>query len=250
VALSALLGTHPPELPVRALLRLAELFGMPEGSMRSTLSRMVAAGDLTSSDGIYRLGKRLLRRQREQDTSWMTDAQPWDGTWWVATVDGEGRSVAARRAFRAAMTENRMAELRPNLWMRPANVPAPDSTAGALVLRGRIEDRDPAELTTQLWNLHELATSASELIELLEDAPGWLEEEHPGALVDSFMLSVAVVRFLRLEPRLPPELTGSPWAPDEVRARYIGYERTHGQAMGRFLGRGSGAGQGRHDPTQ
>jgi phenylacetic acid degradation operon negative regulatory protein len=235
VALSALLGSHPPRLPVRARLRLADLFAMPEGSMRSALSRMVASGDLTSDDGVYRLGTRLLRRQQEQDSRWRGPVEPWDGTWWVAIVDGEARPVAARRAFRATMGEHRMAELRPNLWLRPANVPAPDSSADALLVRGGIEDRDPVRLAAQLWDLGQLAADATRLIELVDAAAGWLEEEHPSALVDSFLLSVAVVRYLRREPQLPPELTGSPWAPDELRSRYVDHEQAHRRAMGRFL---------------
>ena len=67
LALSVLLGSHPPVLPARALVALAELFGVAGGTMRTALSRMVAAGELEAADGRYRLAGRLLERQRAQD---------------------------------------------------------------------------------------------------------------------------------------------------------------------------------------
>src|SRR3954449_1313936 len=67
VALSVLLGSHPPVLPARALVALAELFGIAGGTMRPALSRMVAAGELEAIEGRYRLAGRLLDRQRAQD---------------------------------------------------------------------------------------------------------------------------------------------------------------------------------------
>jgi hypothetical protein len=66
LALSVLLGSHPPVLPARALVALAELFGIAGGTMRTALSRMVAAGELEAADGRYRLAGRLLERQRAQ----------------------------------------------------------------------------------------------------------------------------------------------------------------------------------------
>ena len=67
VILSALLGLHPPVLPVQALIRLAERFDVRPGTTRTSLSRMVANGELTVTEGEYALAGRLLERQREQD---------------------------------------------------------------------------------------------------------------------------------------------------------------------------------------
>ncbi len=65
---STLLGTHPPVLPGRLLVRLGELFGIAEGTTRVALSRMVAAGELETEDGRYRLvGAALLARQAAQE---------------------------------------------------------------------------------------------------------------------------------------------------------------------------------------
>ena len=48
VIASTLLGTDPPVLSGRILVRAAALFGITEGAARVALSRMVAAGELTS----------------------------------------------------------------------------------------------------------------------------------------------------------------------------------------------------------
>lgn len=55
VLLSVLLGTDPPRLPVGLLVRTTELFGIAEGTTRTALSRMVATGELTTTDGWYEI---------------------------------------------------------------------------------------------------------------------------------------------------------------------------------------------------
>jgi phenylacetic acid degradation operon negative regulatory protein len=245
LVLSALLGTRPPALPVRALVQLGSLFGVPEGSMRSALSRMVAAGDLTGDGGWYSLGDRLARRQAQQDAAQRRLSDPWDASWWLAIVDGEPRPVGVRRAFRADMRQHRLAELRPSLWLRPANVAGPEPSEGVLVVRGEIARRDPVALAAQLWDLPAIESQARRLVQLLGEANAWLEPGDPGALVDSFLLSVAVVRFLRTEPQLPPPLVGEDPAPDRLRDAYQAFERAHQSAMAAFLSSAAGARPGR-----
>lgn len=69
VVLSLLLGSHPPELPVHALVRIVEPFGISGATLRVALTRMVAAGDLRRTGSTYRLSDRLLLRQRRQDAA-------------------------------------------------------------------------------------------------------------------------------------------------------------------------------------
>jgi hypothetical protein len=67
LVLSLLLGLDPPELSARALVRLAELFGIAPGTMRTALSRMAATGELAGDADGYRLVGRLLERKAAQD---------------------------------------------------------------------------------------------------------------------------------------------------------------------------------------
>ncbi|MFC7583725.1 hypothetical protein ACFQYP_08080 [Nonomuraea antimicrobica] len=76
--LSALLGSHPPRLSARHLVRIGALFGIAEGTVRVALSRMVATGDLLQSGGRYTLSERLVERQARQDES--RDPTPGPGT--------------------------------------------------------------------------------------------------------------------------------------------------------------------------
>jgi phenylacetic acid degradation operon negative regulatory protein len=209
-----LLGLDPPALPTRSLVELARRFGIADGTMRTALSRMVAAGELVAEDDGYRLIGRLLERKQSQDIGRRRISDRWDGAWWLAVVTVERRTVAERRAFRTHMANLRMGELRPETWLRPANLGGPDGGDGLAVVRGPLRGEDPGELAARLWPLSELAATARRLVGLLDDAaPG---ESLPAAIT----LSAAIVRFLRSEPLLPPALIPQPWPPDELRARY------------------------------
>ena len=60
VVLSTLLGVHPPRLAARHLVRVGDLFGIAEGTIRVALSRMVTSGDLVQTDGAYAETKDFL----------------------------------------------------------------------------------------------------------------------------------------------------------------------------------------------
>src|SRR3954452_21626707 len=90
VVASTLLGTEPPRLPGRALVRVAELFGITEGTTRTAMSRMVAAGELATDDGSYELtGTRLLERQARQSASRRATRHRWHGGWVMVIVVAE-----------------------------------------------------------------------------------------------------------------------------------------------------------------
>ena len=85
----------------------------------------------------------------------------------------ERRTVAERRAFRTHMANLRMGELRPETWLRPANLGGPDGGDGLAVVRGPLHGEDPVELAARLWPLAELAATARQLVGLLDGAaPG------------------------------------------------------------------------------
>jgi phenylacetic acid degradation operon negative regulatory protein len=232
LVLSVLLGLEPPVLPVRALVDLADLFGIAPGTMRTALSRMVAAGELDADGvGVYRLTGRLLERKTAQDIGRRPAPDEWDGTWLVAVVTAPRRDVGERRVFRTHMANLRMGELRPDTWLRPANLDGPAGDAALAVVRGPLTGDDPAELVGRLWPLPALAATATDLARRLDDALPDLADRRPDALPATITLAAEVVRFLRAEPLLPPSLTPQPWAPDELRAHY----RTFDAALGRTL---------------
>ncbi|MBV9255247.1 MAG: hypothetical protein JO054_13530 [Actinobacteria bacterium] len=233
--LSTLLGTHPPHLPVRALVAVGELFGFAEGTVRTALSRMATAGEVDADNGRYALGERLRKRQASQDASRRPPPNRWDGAWWIAHVVAEGRSVGDRREFRARMRDAHMGELKPDVWLRPANIAGPEPSADVLLTRGSIEDRDPVELATQLWDLDNLRHTGKRLRRAADHALTSLAAGDASVLPDTFMTSVAVVRYLLAEPQLPAELAGDGWPAIELRGTYDELERAHGRVLSDFL---------------
>ena len=126
VVASTLLGMHPPVLPARLLVRSGELFGIAEGTTRTAISRMVAAGELEAE----------RRRRRTGWPGGCSSARPGRtsagsrragaGTATVAHGGGRRRarrSPDERAALRSTLLAARYAELREGVWTRPDNLP-------------------------------------------------------------------------------------------------------------------------------
>jgi phenylacetic acid degradation operon negative regulatory protein len=225
--LSTLLGAHPPRLPARSLVRVGELFGIAEGTIRVALSRMVAAGDLTQVNGDYQLTRRLRARQARQDQSRAPSPEPWTGDWEIAVVTAARRSPAERTTFRVAMTELRLAELREGTWLRPANLSRPRPalvTEQCTFLIGRPES---PTLATSLWDLPGWASRARELASALTEAAD---------LPTTFVLAAAVLRHFLADPLLPAELLPHDWPGDRLREQYEGFDRQFQSVLRAHLG--------------
>jgi phenylacetic acid degradation operon negative regulatory protein len=232
LVLSVLLGLPTPRLRSDAIGRLAELFGVSRGTMRTALSRMVAADELAIVDGGYELhGERLLARKQAQDIGRHPAAEDWDGSWLVVTVLAPARTLAARRDFRTAMANARMAELRPDTWLRPANLPAPADVDGTIAVHGALRGADPHDLVSRLWELDSIARRSAELLAELESGATMLRSQGARALPVTMPLAAAVVRFLRAEPLLPAPLTPPRWPVDNLRDRYAAFDRAYGRTL-------------------
>ncbi|MEU4658952.1 PaaX family transcriptional regulator C-terminal domain-containing protein [Streptomyces sp. NPDC023723] len=218
VLLSLLLGTHPPELPVRELVRLAAVSGVRGSTARAALSRMAAAGDVRRTATGYRLGDRLLERQRRQDEAVRPHTRAWDGDWEMVVVTATGRGPAERAGLRARLTALRLAELREGVWLRPANLRRPlpaalDAVAQCYTAR---PDRPARELAAGLWPLDAWAATARSLLTRIEQA------RDPAGRLAAF---AAVVRHLLADPVLPPALLPADWPGPALRDAYAGYRR-------------------------
>jgi phenylacetic acid degradation operon negative regulatory protein len=235
VILSALLGLHPPVLPVQALIRLAERFDVRPGTTRTSLSRMVANGELTVTEGEYALAGRLLERQREQDEGRRATTQEWNGDWITAIASGDRRTMAERRAFRQAMIGSRLAELRPDIWLRPANVGNPPRPAEVIVTRGAIEVDDAADLVNRLWPLATIDARSRQLIHMLTAHRAEVDRQDDQLLPTTFTISAAVVRFLRTEPQLPDDLLPNDWSARDLRPLYDDFAKAFDQQLRRFF---------------
>jgi phenylacetic acid degradation operon negative regulatory protein len=196
-------------MPVGRLLEFTSLFGISEGAVRTSLSRMVAAGELQRRGGAYELTGRLLDRQSQQDAGRVGPPDTWDGTWWVVVVTTDRRTVAERREFRARALAARLGELRPEVWLRPANIDIPRDVDGVAITRGPLEVGDEHDLVQRLWHLDVLTSRAHGLTERLAQSVARLQLGGDEALPDTFVQLAAAQRFLRTEPQLPAELTSN-----------------------------------------
>jgi phenylacetic acid degradation operon negative regulatory protein len=218
VVLSLLLGTHPPELPVKELVRLVEGFDVGGSTLRAALSRMVAAGDLRRTDTGYRLSDRLLDRQRRQDDAVHPRTRAWDGDWEMVVITATGRGPAERADLRARLSGLRLTELREGVWLRPANL--------GRALPGELDqvsqrytarpDRPSRDLAAILWPLDTWSATARALLSHIAGA------RRPADRLTAF---AAVVRHLLADPVLPSELLPADWPGAELRATYTDYQR-------------------------
>lgn len=216
VVLSVLLGAHPPELPVRDLVRIANLFDISDATLRVALTRMVTAGDLARAGSTYRLSDRLVERQRRQDEAIEAGTTDWDGTWEIVAVTATGRGPSERAALRTRMTALRLGELREGMWLRPANLHRtwPPDLAGLTRRFSAVPEADPVDLARGLWDLDGWSGRAAALLRLFGDA---------GHAAARFTVAAAVVRHLLADPLLPDALLPHPWPADALRVAYRRY---------------------------
>lgn len=231
VILSLLLGSHPPELAVRAVVRTATLFGISEGTTRVALSRLAADGDVIGTDGRYRLSSRLVARQRRQDEARQPAVRTWRGDWEIAVLRPARRRAAERAELDAEVAALRLAALRSGVWTRPANLQRqwPERLLDRVWrFEGRPSDDDgrghwsAAALAAGLWDLDGWSGQARSLIDALQEATD------PGR---RFVVAAAVVRHLQLDPVLPPSLLPPNWPGDELRSAYAGYVTDLGRLL-------------------
>jgi phenylacetic acid degradation operon negative regulatory protein len=228
VALSTLLGFHPPALPVSALVKVGELFGITDRATRVALTRMVRDGDVTVNDGVYRLSEPLVRRQAQQDTLTSPPIRRWTGGWEMAIVTSTTRPLAERVALRKRMVRYRMGELREGVWMRPDNL--------SRELDGIIAEQceffvghhsDSPSLAASLWDLPGWAAETDRLLTVLDEAE---------SLAEGFMATAEVIRHLLLDPYLPDELLPAGWPGDRLRQRYTDFNAKYSERLRQYSG--------------
>ena len=231
VLASTLLGLDPPALPAHRLVATAGLFGISEGTARTALSRMAAAGEVEAEDGAYRLAGHLLERAVRQDRSRAARTRRWRGRWRLAVVVAEARDAPARAALRAAMGRLRLAEWREGVWARPDNLGPevlPEAVAGQCRwLTARLDDADDAALAVSLWDLGAWAARAEALRQRLAASLGGLAAGDTATLAPGFVLSAAVLRHLQADPLLPAELLPPAWPGPALRADYDAWDAAY-----------------------
>jgi phenylacetic acid degradation operon negative regulatory protein len=212
VVLSVLLGAHPAWATASELIRLTADFDIREPTLRVALTRMVSAGDLVRSEDGYRLSDRLQERQRRQDDAINPRLRKWDGTWTTLVITSVGIDARTRAMLRTTLQDNRFAELREGVWLRPGNLDMklPDDVLERVRVLHARED-DSAELAGVLWDLPAWVRTGRELLDEMAAAT-----DIPGR----FVAAAAIVRHLLMDPVLPDELLPDDWPGAALREVY------------------------------
>jgi phenylacetic acid degradation operon negative regulatory protein len=216
VIASVLLGTHPPVLPVKALVRVGDLFGIAEGTVRVALSRMAADGELIAEDGRYRLGPRLAARQADQDQGRWPEVTAWSGCWEIVLGADREADVGALGGRLEAL---HLAWAGGRTWLRPANLIRSPSTPWpeeCVRLEGRpVAGGHDRPVVGSLWDLESWARLGTALLGAYHRA------EDPAA---RFVVAAAILRHLRTDPLLPDRLTPPAWPARNLRRTYETFE--------------------------
>lgn len=213
IALSLLLGTPHGRLQVRDILETGAMCDIAPATMRVALSRLVASDELTVSDAVYTLSPHHLERHAAQERDINPPTRAWDGSWELVVVVETGRDAADRARLRSELAAARLAELREGVWMRPANLERPallDPHTTSMLAR----PAGPERLVAALWDLDGWAQTGRALIEATAG---------PDLTGPRFAAATALVRHLRTDPALPPELAPPDWPADAMHAAYFEY---------------------------
>lgn len=232
-------------MPIAALVSAAALFGVPGGSLRVAVTRLLAEGQLERAGrGNYRLGGNALAVDRHA-TGWRNceaRLRRWDGRW--IAVHGAGPDPASERALAWLGFE----ALRPGLLLRPDNWKGGvDATRDELrglglaqeALVFRLDALSPAEEAAArgLWDLEALVRGYRfARSELARSARTLANAPEADAMVESFLLGGDVIRQLARDPMLPEALV-----PCEERRAVIAemrlYDRAGRRAWASFMAR-------------
>jgi phenylacetic acid degradation operon negative regulatory protein len=141
----------------------------------------------------------------------------------MAVVTTPARPQAERVALRRGMIDLRLAELREGVWLRPDNlVRQAEGTVAGQCTFFHCGYPDSLGLSRQLWDLPAWAAAARDL---------HTELAGTSDLKDGFILIARVVRHLRLDPCLPPELLPRDWPAPSLRDRYTTYRDQFAQRL-------------------
>jgi phenylacetic acid degradation operon negative regulatory protein len=207
-------------MPVSALVRAGELFGIAENSLRVALARLVTAGQVERDErGRYRMGRQAAPIDRRV-TSWRHLAdriRPWADRWVGVHTAGIPTRASDRQTQRRerALRFLGFGELSTGLAVRPDNLkggveairgelPALGLEAGALVFEIDALDAATDARARSLWDVAGLCAGYRQSLADIEGSEKHLQmvSEEEG-MVESFLLGGRVIRQLVLDPLLP-----------------------------------------------
>jgi phenylacetic acid degradation operon negative regulatory protein len=224
------------QISVRSLSRLLAAFGVNERLVRTSLTRLVNDGLLTtSSEGrrsFYRVAPQALDLFRQADHRiYRGTADEWDGSWTIVVIDGSEGTARRRAQLRQELAWSGLGIVAPNVMASPI-VSADDAArvvghvggfANVLVSRSSVVESEGTlgadELAHRVAALEEISGRYAGFILRYERYP---TTDLAGLAPDlSFKLrTLLVAEFRRIalsDPQLPAPLLPGDWIGDRAR---------------------------------
>ncbi|MGO9607984.1 MAG: hypothetical protein ACLQAT_32045 [Candidatus Binataceae bacterium] len=212
----------PGEMPARVVVDTAAALGFSEQSIRMALTRLVEDElALNTGRGLYRLAPSgdAMRKEVRKWRNIASLTQAWSGGW-VCIYDAPiARSDrAALRRHQRAIRLRGFRELRPGLWLRPANlrlsIAELRDELGALGLHRDAMVAEMRELDERargdamgLWDMQGLLASYEALTRAMAASTRRVERlPLATAAGETMVLGRDVIRHINLDPLLPEEL--------------------------------------------
>jgi phenylacetic acid degradation operon negative regulatory protein len=217
---------------VGSLISLLEPFGLAEGTVRTTLSRMVKKGWLEARrDGrhaFYSLtgrGRRLLEEGTERIFR-PSRREAWDGRWFLLAYSIPQESRRLRDRLRDRLAWLGFGSFGNGVWISPHDVTAEVEELAAQLELGdrfvgfsarRVAGEDNAELVARCWDLEALAGRYRDFVARWSPVLDEVERTDPSperCFTLRFTLIHEFRRFPLDDPYLPRTLLPDPWAGD------------------------------------
>jgi phenylacetic acid degradation operon negative regulatory protein len=223
-------------ISVRSLSRLLAAFGVSERLVRTSLTRLVNDGLLTTtSEGrrsYYRVAPGALDLFRQADHRiYRGTADEWDGSWTIVVIDGTEATARRRALLRQELAWAGLGVVGPNVMASPiVDAEAAARVVGhvggfanVLVSRSSVVEGDGTlgadELAHRVAALEEIAGRYAQFVDRYADYPSAaLDELTPELSFKLRVLLVAEFRRIALsDPQLPPRLLPADWIGDRAR---------------------------------
>jgi phenylacetic acid degradation operon negative regulatory protein len=226
----------PPagDVPLAVVYDTANLAGLADQPVRLAIRRLVASGDVEQSGrgragtlSLTSSGRRRLQRDRESlALAWAQDAgdAPWDGHWRLIAVTTPERERAVRDTLRRALHELGAVAVSTGLYVSPydlvSELPGDARPYLSTATTSDLDVRDttsPTAIAEALWPSEPTIAAYATLDEALHR-----DASDPGVpvVVRLLLLADALEVAIRVDPLLPLELRGAPWAPSQTRATW------------------------------
>ena len=222
---------------VGSLARLLEPFGVSERLVRTSLTRLMNDGLLTSRSvgrrSFYSVAPESVPLFRQADGRIYGTRRPaWDGWWTVVVIDGAEATAAARAQLRQRLTWAGLGSVAPNVMASPV-VTADEAAAvvdqvggfeHVLVSRSQLVSAagtiDEEELARRCAPLDEVGAGYDDFVSGFGDVDrSTLDSLEPvGAFKLRTLLVAAYRRIVLVDPLLPESLLPEGWAGARARA--------------------------------